>query len=138
MKKMSVFWGIVLILLGVLLILAQQKVIRLSFSVLWPGAMIVLALMFHIQAFFERPHNPGLLVPGGILLVYGGLFMSCAIAGWDVMSTMWPLFILGPALGLAELRLFSRGREGSWIPVIILTIVGGFSWRSNWPTCPGR
>lgn len=125
-KATSFFWGIILILLGVLLILAQQRVIQLSWGLLWPGVMIVLALMFHFQAFYDRLRNPGLLVPGGILLVYGGMFMYCAITKWERMEALWPLFILGPALGLAELRLFSRGREGSWVPVIILTIVGGF------------
>lgn len=125
-KATSIFWGIVLVLIGTALILAQQQIITLSWTVFWPGVLIVLALMFHFQAFVGKLQNSGLLVPGGILLVYGGLFMYCELAGWNHMESLWPLFILGPALGLAELRLFSRGKEGSWIPVIILTVVGGF------------
>lgn len=126
-KATSVFWGIILVLLGVLLILSQQQLIpRLTWNILWPAAIIVLALLFHFQAFAERLRNPGLLVPGGILLVYGGLFLYCSLAGWRHMEQLWPLFLLGPALGLAELRFFSRGKEGSWIPVIVLTVTGGF------------
>ncbi|NLG36974.1 MAG: hypothetical protein GX549_03075 [Clostridiales bacterium] len=126
-KTASFFWGIILVLLGVMMILDQQGILPLAWGrVWWPIALITLAILFHIIAFAHSPRSPGLLVPGGILLVYGGLFFYCAIRGWNAMSALWPLFLLGPALGLAELKLFSGGREGSWIPVVILSGVGGF------------
>ncbi|MGI5877085.1 MAG: LiaI-LiaF-like domain-containing protein [Christensenellales bacterium] len=126
-KTASFFWGIILVLLGVMMILDQQGILPLAWGrVWWPIALITLALLFHIIAFAHSPRNPGLLVPGGILLVYGGLFLYCAIRGWGEMRVLWPLFLLGPALGLAELKIFSGGRDGSWIPVVILTGVGGF------------
>jgi hypothetical protein len=46
--------------------------------------------------------------------------MYMAIAGWGSAGYLWPVFLVGPGFGLMELKLFSRGKEGSWVPVIIL------------------
>ncbi len=123
-KSMAIFWGIVLILVGTLLVLVQLNVIEriniFSWEYLWPAIMILLAIMFHFQFFAGGAKSPGILVPGGILLVYGCLFMYIAIVGWNSVGYLWPIFLVGPGFGLMELKLFSRGKEGSWIPVIIL------------------
>ena len=123
-KSTAIFWGIILVAAGVLLILVQLDFIEnfniFSWRYLWPVFMILLGLMFHVQFFAGKAKSPGLLVPGGILLVYGCLFMYMAITGWSSAGYLWPVFLVGPGFGLMELKLFSRGREGSWIPVIIL------------------
>lgn len=121
MKKVNtIFWGIVLVLAGVALILVQADLLELDWGYLWPAGMILIALLFHVQFFAGRGHSPGVLVPGGILLVYGCLFMYMRIAGWHNAGSLWPIFLVGPGFGLMELKLFSRGRQGSWVPVIIL------------------
>lgn len=123
-KATAIFWGIILILVGALLVLAQLdffegvNIFRVSY--LWPAFMILLGLMFHVQFFTSKKKSPGILVPGGILLVYGCLFMFLAISGWSSTRYLWPVFLIGPGFGLLELKLFSRGKEGSWVPVIIL------------------
>jgi hypothetical protein len=121
MKKVNtIFWGIVLVLVGLAIILVQIDVIDLDWGYLWPAGMLLLAILFHIQFFASPKNNVGVLVPGGILLVYGALFMYMRIAGWYSAGSLWPIFLVGPGFGLMELRLFSRGKQGSWIPVIIL------------------
>jgi len=125
MKKTSaIFWGIVIMLAGVLLILAQTNVIGsiniFKIKYLWPAFMILLGVMFHVQFFASKAKSPGILVPGGILLVYGCLFMYMAVAGWSSAGYLWPIFLVGPGFGLLELKVFSRGKEGSWVPVLIL------------------
>ena len=123
-KANAIFWGIILIALGTVLVLVQLDFIEniniFKIRYMWPAFMILLGLMFHVQFFAGRGKAPGILVPGGILLVYGSLFLYMNIDGWGNMQVLWPMFLVGPGFGLLELKLFSRGREGSWIPVIIL------------------
>ncbi len=123
-KTTAVFWGIILILAGTLLVLGQLNVIEVfkyfRLRYLWPAFLILLSILFHVQFFASKEKSAGILVPGGILLVYGCYFMYTTIAGWDSSGTLWPIYLVGPGLGLLELKLFSRGREGSWVPVIIL------------------
>jgi hypothetical protein len=123
-KSTAVFWGVVLIIFGALLILVQMDFIKdvniFSWAYLWPIFMILLGVMFHVQFFSSKGRSPGLLVPGGILLVYGCLFLYMVISDRHSAGVLWPIFLVGPGFGLLELKLFSKGKEGSWIPVIIL------------------
>jgi hypothetical protein len=119
-----IVWGIILLVGGVLLLLAQAKIIVDFQSLIVPIILLGLSLAFHLQYFFSDRKNEGVLVPGGILLVYGLLFLAVQRFG-QTFQMLWPLFILGPALGLLELYVFSRGRSGSMVPVFILTAVGG-------------
>jgi hypothetical protein len=119
-----IVWGIILLVGGVLLLLAQAKIIVDIQSLIVPIILLGLGLAFHLQYFFSGRKNEGVLVPGGILLVYGLLFLAVQKFGQS-FQILWPLFILGPALGLFELYVFSRGRSGSMAPVFILTAVGG-------------
>jgi hypothetical protein len=123
-RKTPIFWGIALILVGGLLVLNQLGVFEdidlFSWKNIWTVGMLILGVLFHVQFFVSKGHNPGILVPGGILLVYGCMHMYLSINGWHNMSSLWPLYLVGPGFGLLELKLFSRGREGSWVPVIVL------------------
>lgn len=132
-KTNSIFWGLVLILIGLLVILVQTNILNIgdifenfNWIYLWPAILIFIGISFHVQFFAGKRHNPGLLVPGGILLVYGCLFFYLRISGWNSIGNLWPMFLVGPGFGLFELKLFSRGRQGSWIPVIILFSLATF------------
>jgi hypothetical protein len=123
-RTSAVVWGIVFILLGGLLVLDQIGIfnnIRIfSWGNIWAIGMLLLGIIFHVQFFVSGGKNPGILVPGGILLVYGCMHMYIIIVGWQSMGVLWPLYLVGPGFGLLELKVFSRGKEGSWVPVIIL------------------
>jgi len=127
MKRTSaIIWGLILIAVGALVILKQQNIIEFGWNIVWPSAMLFIGIAFHIECFASNGKNYGLLVPGGILLVYGALFLYCELQrDWDAMAVLWPLFIIGPGFGLLELKLFSGGKQGSWIPVLILFTIGG-------------
>lgn len=125
MKRInSMVWGTVLLLAGLVLTLGQLNVIDLSGDMTVPIILLALSVVFHLYYFLTSNRNEGLLVPGGILLVYGLLFLAVAKLNGS-MGQLWPLFILGPALGLFELYVFSKGRNGSMVPVFILTVIGG-------------
>ncbi len=137
MKRInSLVWGTVLLLIGVVLTLGQLNIIRLDGDMTWPILLLAIGLIFHLYYFFSREHNEGLLVPGGILLVYGVLFLLTE--GGQSVGKLWPLFILGPAFGLFELYVFSRGHKGSMIPVFILTAIGGGFLLMNYDVANGQ
>lgn len=138
MKRInSLVWGTVLLLVGVVVILGQLNIIRLDGDITWPVIVLAIGLIFHLYYFFAREHNEGLLVPGGILLVYGVMMLLIQTAGQS-LGKLWPLFILGPAFGLFELYVFSRGRKGSMIPVFILTAIGGGFLLMNYDVANGQ
>lgn len=111
MKKNNVFLGIFLLAMGGLALLNNLGVINYSLSVwrLWPLSMIIPGLMFEL-AYFNNDGSPGLLVPGGILLTQGLLFMFCSFFGYGHLSYLWPLFIGSVGIGLFQLYYFG-GRE---------------------------
>jgi hypothetical protein len=124
MKRVnSMVWGTVLLLAGLVLTLGQLNILDLS-NMLVPIILLALAVIFHLYYFLSRSGNEGLLVPGGILLTYGVMFAVSRDSG-IFENGLWPLLIIGPAVGLFELYAFSRGRQGSMVPVFILTAVGG-------------
>ncbi len=129
MKRVnSLVWGTVLLLLGVVLVLNQLNVLDVQRGMAFPIILLALAVLFHLYYFFSGRGNEGLLVPGGILLTYGLMFLISELygdKGTIFHSGLWPLLILGPALGLFELYAFSRGAKGSMVPVFILTAIGG-------------
>ena len=136
MKRInSMVWGTVLLLLGVLLIANQLGYIDITGGMPFAIILLALSVLFHLYYFFANKGNEGLLVPGGILLVYGLMFLASTRVG-IFNSGLWPLLILGPALGLFELYVFSRGQKGSMIPVFILTAVGGCLLLKNFSNVP--
>jgi hypothetical protein len=91
-----------------------------------PILVLSVALLFHLLYFALGANMPGLLVPGGILLVYGLWMLAPAINGrFLLFFELWPLALIGPALGIFELYVFSRGQHGSMKAVFILTVIGG-------------
>lgn len=136
MKRInSLVWGTVLLLVGVVLTLGQLGWINLD-HLTWPIILLAIGVIFHLYYIFTKDHNEGLLVPGGILLVYGVLFLLSQSG--QPIEKLWPMFILGPAFGLFELYLFSRGRMGSMIPVFILTAIGGGFMLMNYDVANGQ
>ncbi len=124
-------FGVILIVLGSLFALDHLQMIRLSWAVLWPLFLLLPGIAFH-AAFFDNPrNNAGLLVPGGILTSYGLLFLAAAIVGWQILQVLWPVFILGVALGLFELYLFGPREPGLLVPTGILTVIGGLFLAIN-------
>lgn len=129
MKRInSLVWGTVLLLLGIVLVLNQLELINVRSGMVFPIILLALSLLFHLYYFFSGRGSEGLLVPGGILLVYGLMFLLgdvLPLQGNIFYNGLWPLWVLGPALGLFELYVFSHGAKGSMVPVFILTAIGG-------------
>jgi len=130
MKKINYLFGLFLLFIGVLLILANFGVIEIAWDNLWPLFLLIPGIFFELSYFISRK-DAGLLVPGGILITYGLLFSINVIFGWHLMDNLWPIFPLGVAIGLFQLYLFGGREKGLLIPVGILGAVFLFFLINN-------
>jgi len=130
MKKNNYILGIILIIIGVIVLLANSGLFGFSgvtvgwfFAYYWGTIFLIIpGLLFHYGYLASGRKSPGLLVPGGILLIIG---LTCQISVlFNIWGILWPGFILAPAVGLFELYLFDKREKGLLIPVVIL---GGLS-----------
>lgn len=125
MNRIPYIFGILLVGIGILFLLANFGVIEVSWNHLWPLFLLVPGILFEFGFFIYRK-DAGLLVPGGILTTYGLLFLANVFYGWQLMEYWWPVFPLGVAIGLFQLYLFGGREKGLLIPVGILTAISLF------------
>jgi len=130
MKKINYLFGLFLLCIGVLLILANFGVIEIVWDNLWPLFLLITGILFELSYFIYRK-DAGLLVPGGILITYGLLFSVNVMYGWHLMEDLWPIFPLGVAIGLFQLFLFGGREKGLLIPVGILGAISLFFLVNN-------
>jgi len=130
MKKINYLFGLLLLCIGVMLILSNFGVIEIVWENLWPLFLLIPGIVFELSYFIYRK-DAGLLVPGGILITYGLLFLVSVIYGWRLMEYLWPIFPLGVAIGLFQLYLFGGREKGLLIPVGILGAISLFFLINN-------
>jgi hypothetical protein len=129
MNRSGKVLGIVFVILGALFLLKNFNIMNPFFQLFtlgnlfgkfWPSLFLLIpGLLFHYGYFSGRRKDPGLLVPGGILLVLGVVFQfNMLFGGWDIT---WPAYIFSVAFGLFELYTFGNREKGLLVPVGILT-----------------
>lgn len=132
MNRTGKVLGSIFIILGVLFLLKNLNIIGPFWSYInigyimsivfkfWPVLFLFIpGILFHLGFFSGRKRDPGVLVPGGILLILGAAFqINMLFGGWDIM---WPVYILSVAFGLFELYAFGTRDRGLLIPISILT-----------------
>ena len=132
-NKTNRILGTIFIIAGALFLFKNLDIMKPFFDMFnlcyiisrfWPSLfLLVPAFLFHYGFFSGRKKDPGLLVPGGILLILGIAFQINMLLGmWDVT---WPLNIFAVAFGLFELYYFGNREKGLLIPIFIL---GGLSF----------
>lgn len=153
-KQASLLIGSTLIFLGVLalagnlLIRASGDGFLLGFRA-WPIFVVGVGLLFCLPPFlFPRQAGlGGLFIPGVPVLVTGVLLFAASVSGyWGLWSYLWPLEVLGVALGLVLAAVFLRV---VWlmIPASIIGLTGlvlqfcaatGYwaSWAVLWTVVP--
>ncbi|MBL7074762.1 hypothetical protein ISS37_05950 [candidate division KSB1 bacterium] len=120
-RRIQVFFGGLLIVIGLLLLLANIRLV--SMAELWPVFVLACALAFWL-GFFMNTKEYGLLMPAGVLTVVGLLFLYCALTGWDQMVYLWPVFLFAPALGFFLMYFLGPHESGLLVPGTILSICG--------------
>jgi hypothetical protein len=109
--------GVLLIAVGAIFL--AVNLLEMSWRSLWP-LLLVAGAAINFVIFLTDRRNVGALMPATILLIYGALFQYCALLGWWRMSELWPVFILGPGLGLFMMYLFGTREKGLLVPAFIL------------------
>ncbi|MEI7026720.1 hypothetical protein [Paenibacillus sp. y28] len=107
MSKQQYSLGWLIIVIGAIIVLGKLGVFHFLGKVFWPLLLLIPGLLLH-YLFFNRRFSAAMLVPGGILVSYGALFLFCTVFGWWAIRWLWPLLILGVALGLYEYYWFDR------------------------------
>lgn len=122
-RNNSLLGGLLIIIGG--LILASRFLFNNTFFTLgsedfWPMIILLLGVGFEL-AFFISMKAPGLLVPGGILTTYGILFFFEVMTNWKFAAYTWPVYLIGVAIGLFQLYLFTGKRRGLLIAIGIIS-----------------
>ena len=120
-KKNSMIWGIFLIVVGIVFLIGNVS--RVGMETLWPVFPMAVGLAFWVGFVHDRK-NYGLLMPGSILVIVSILFLYCSIFGWWRMETLWPVFILAPAVGFIAMYFAGAKDQGLLVPAGILSAVG--------------
>lgn len=108
-SKNDVKLGLLIAAAGIVILLGKLGVFGFLGRTLWPLVLLVPGLILH-ALFFGRRLPASALVPAGILTVYGLLFGICNVWGWDLMKLLWPMLLLGIAIGVYEYGMFSSRR----------------------------
>ncbi|HEX2946860.1 MAG TPA: DUF5668 domain-containing protein [Clostridia bacterium] len=124
MNRTSKTLGGIFVIIGILFLLNNFHILAFDIGFImsrfWPAIFIILpGLMFHSGFFSGNRRNPGLLVPGGILLVTGITAQLSML--FPIGDILWPLYIFSVAFGLYELYYFGNRERGLLIPIGILT-----------------
>lgn len=116
MDKGAVFPGTILLLIGLLFLLKSGHILYDPWYVLWPLFPAIVGFAF-IVLFIFRPGDWGLLIPGGILMLFGIIFLAdnYGCIGFDpgyIISRYWPLIliVIGVKL-LLDARVIRRIKE---------------------------
>ncbi|MCP4541993.1 MAG: hypothetical protein GY832_33100 [Chloroflexi bacterium] len=128
-KRFSILAGITLILMGALALAFNLIVPALGLNIwywgawrLWPLLVVGAGLFFVVPPFLVRGQKGlgGLFIPGVPILVTSGiLFYASILDVWGAWEFLWPLEVLGLALGFLFTAIYMRS---IWllIPAIVL------------------
>lgn len=93
--------GLFVLFAGLIILLGKLGVFSFIGHVFWPLAILLPGIVLQLL-YFSRSAPAIVLIPAGILTVYGVLFFLCNTWGWEIMAHLWPILILGIAIGLYE------------------------------------
>ncbi|MDQ0192605.1 hypothetical protein [Paenibacillus wynnii] len=125
-SKNDIKIGLFIAAAGIVILFGKLGVFGFLGRNLWPLLVLLPGLFLHML-FFSRRASAGVLIPAGILTVYGLLFGLCNTWGWGLMKNLWPILLLGFAVGLYEYSLHTSSRtaglSGTAIILGLLSLV---------------
>lgn len=127
MSKNKYAVGLLFLFAGAVILLGKLGLFAFIGTNFWPLFVLIPGILLHVL-FFGRLLPPLVLVPGAILTINAFIFFFCIAFGWSNMQYLWPLFILGVALGLYEYHLFetSHPKYPLTVAIILALIAGSF------------
>lgn len=125
-KQSGIIWAVALILTGLVILLSSFEVITINNNLYFYVAIAAIGVIFHVTCFLSKPKRYNYLVPGGMFLIIAALFITFEYTDAVSINELWPVIILSAAFGMLEQKVFSRGEQGNWVSIIIISIVGFF------------
>ena len=121
--KSSFLFGLVLIVIGGFLLLKSLDLFNFRWDTL--GALIMIAFgLFQLGAWWFNKKNYGLIFPGTLMLIYGGIFLICSMNTWNLLDHLWPLFIIAPSIGFILMYFLGKKETGVLVTGLILLAAG--------------
>ena len=124
--KRNITIGLVLVGVGAFLIL--QKALNFTIDVwqfVWPFFLLIPGISIHID-YFKNKRDSGSLVVGGILTVYGLLFLVNAISGWNYSHMLTFVYPLGIGIGFWESFAFGDRKNSSLSIALVFLVISVF------------
>ena len=122
-KKGGFTVGLLLILVGLFVLVAQFTGWQISWGNLWPFILILIGIMMLLRIDKEK----GVIFPSIILIGIGLIFVASESqifgAGVD-LGMLWPLFIIVPGLGFVGLWVTDTKNWGVLVPAAACLITG--------------
>ncbi|MBO2943233.1 hypothetical protein JJQ72_04460 [Paenibacillus sp. F411] len=109
-SKKDLALGLFIIAAGLFILLGKLGFFAFLGRNLWPLLLLVPGVLLHLW-YFTRRRSAELLIPAGILTVYGVLFLICSLGGWHLLNALWPILILGVGVGIYEYDFFESPRS---------------------------
>ncbi|MBN2008450.1 hypothetical protein JW960_03790 [candidate division KSB1 bacterium] len=93
----AIFWGTIFTLIGVMFGLRNFGIMPYYYmDELWPAFLLIIGFAF-VMLFVVNPRDWGVLIPGGILLFLGMIFLFRNLELYwarDILVTYWPLVLI--------------------------------------------
>lgn len=129
MKNKNIFWGLLFLMIGLLWIFNNAFGIKIfNKENFWPVCVLIPGLCFEITYLITKK-TPVMLIPGGILVVVGTLFLFEQFTNWKYADKTWPVYPLAVAIGLFQFYVATK-KKALLALVIILALIslGCFSF----------
>jgi len=108
-----IFPGAIVLLLGLFFLLREYDILDDPMYYMWPVFLIIVGSAF-LLLFIFRPEEWGLMIPGGVLILLGLLFLAYNydIFGynpWRLVRDYWPIILV-----LIGIKMLLDSRQGKY------------------------
>ncbi len=118
--------GLFLIAFGFIMILGYYRIIHFDIWDLWPLLLMYLGVKAE-RDYFNGYGGSGKLMTGAVLITYSLYFLADNFISSRISNLLWPMLILGPALGFLQKAYFGHNRrKNKRVGTIMLLISGIF------------
>lgn len=122
MEQKNKHLGIALILIGGIMVMNHYGMISFRVWNLWPLILIYLGLKAERDYFIGYSGSRSLL-SGATLTIYGLYFLANGFLSHRVAGLLWPMFILGPALGFLQMAYYGHQPKKNYRVGTILSLI---------------
>lgn len=117
--------GTFLVIIGGVLILDYYHIISFSIWAFWPLILIYIGAKAERDYFSGHASGRNLLT-GATLLTYGFFFLIGNFTTWGIQGRLWPIYIMGPAIGFLQMAYFGHRPKKNFRTGILLLAISGF------------